>query len=222
VIDDAKVPERAFRVKCPKCGSAVSLPGRAAAAPAAPAPGMATEAFPAPGSASAAAPDEMRSQLMAELRREMGMGAAPGGSGRALVSLSDRGVAGTVTVTLTRLGYQVDNVEDAEEGARLLEQGLYNLVATARSGAAGARGENLYQRIIRLSPENRRRLVLVLVGDEYKTADGIQAWTAVADLVLNGRDIPTADSAIRGALSERQRLYQVFLDARRRFEESAS
>ena len=96
------------------------------------------------------------------------------------VALADRGVAGTATVTLTRLGYQVDNVEDPEEGARALEQGLYSLVVASRSGAAGARGENLYQRINRLSPENRRRLVLILVGDDYKSGDGLQAWTMVS------------------------------------------
>jgi hypothetical protein len=157
---------------------------------------------------------------MADLRREMGMG-GPGGGGRALVALADRGVAGTATVTLTRLGYQVDNVEDPEEGARALEQGLYSLVVASRSGAAGARGENLYQRINRLSPENRRRLVLILVGDDYKSGDGLQAWTMVSDLVLNGRDVATADAVIRNTLGERQRLYQVFLDARRRFEEAA-
>lgn len=222
VIDDAKVPERAFKVKCPKCGSSVSLPGRGTPAAAPPAAsGTANEVFAPPAAPSMAAPEEMRSQLIAELRRES-MGAAPSGGGRALVSLSDRGLAGAITSTLTRLGYQVDNVEDPEEGARLLEQGVYDLVAASRTGIAGTRGENLHQRINRLSPENRRRLVLILVGDEYKTGDGTQAWATVSDLVLNGRDVATADAAIRSMLSERQRLYQVFLDARRRFEEASS
>jgi predicted Zn finger-like uncharacterized protein len=217
-IDDAKVPDRPFKVKCPKCGNSVTLPGKGAAAPAAVpdtvAPGAPAEAPPAPAS------DELRTQLMADLRREMGM-AAPAGAGRALVSLADRAVAGAVTGTLSRLGYQVDNIDDPEEGARLLEQGLYNLVATSRAGAVGARGENLYQRINRLSPENRRRIFMVLVNDQYQSGDSLQAWTAVADLVLNGRDAATAEATVRNTLSERQRLYQVFLDARRRFEESA-
>jgi predicted Zn finger-like uncharacterized protein len=219
-IDDAKVPDRPFKVKCPKCGNSVTLPGKGAAAPAG-VPGTLAPGAPAEPPAAPAAPsDELRSQLMADLRREMGMG-APGAAGRALVSLADRGAAGAVTGTLGRLGYQADNIEDPEEGARSLEQGLYNIVATSRAGAAGTRGENLYQRLTRLSPENRRRIFLVLVGDEYQTGDGLQAWTAAADLVLSGRDAATADATIRNTLNERQRLYQVFLDARRRFEESA-
>ncbi len=49
-IDDARVPDRPFGVKCPKCGSVVKLPGKAtgAAAPAA------VEAAPAPGPAPVA------------------------------------------------------------------------------------------------------------------------------------------------------------------------
>jgi hypothetical protein len=37
---------------------------------------------------------------------------------------------------------------------------------------------------------------------------------------LNGRDAGTADAVLRSTQSERQRLYQAFLDARRRFEAS--
>jgi len=216
VIDDAKVPDRPFKVKCPKCQSSVSLPGKGQAPlPVAP---LAEAAAPPPAAVPA---DEMRSQMMAQLRREISLGEGGASAGRALVSLPDRGLAGAITVTLTRLGYQVDNIEDPEEGARLVEQGIYSLLATSRSAGAGARGENLYQRTNRLSPDNRRRIFLALVGDEYKTGDGTQAWTTVADLVLNGRDVASADAVLHNALAERTRLYQVYLDARRRFEQAA-
>jgi hypothetical protein len=39
--------------------------------------------------------------------------------------------------------------------------------------------------------------------------------------VLNSRDAAGADNALRGVLAERKRLYQVYLDARRRLEASA-
>lgn len=217
VIDDAKVPDRPFKVKCPKCQSSVSLPGKGAS----PMPNAPPEAAPLPPPAATSPAEEMRSQMMAQLRREIGHGEGGASAGRALVSLPDRGMAGAITVTLTRLGYQVDNIEDPDEGAHLVEQGIYTLVATTRSAAAGPRGENLYQRTNRLSPDNRRRIFLALVGDEYKSGDGTQAWTTVADLVLNGRDVGNADAILHNTFAERARLYQVFLDARRRFEQAA-
>ena len=252
VIDDAKVPDRAFSVKCPKCQTVVRFPGKGAA-PVVSAPGTSsfasnlpagaypaappTSAFPAypnaPAAASAGAPgsapapvtaeaatsEEMRATMMAQIRREMSIGEGKM-VGRAMVALTDRAQAGAMALPLTRLGYQVDTVENAEEGARLLEQGVYDLVVATRSPAAAGR-ESLYQRLNRLSPDRRRRIFLVIVGDEFKTGEGTQAWAVIADLVIAARDIPTADSVLLPALAERTRLYQVFVDARKRFEAAA-
>jgi predicted Zn finger-like uncharacterized protein len=219
VVDDAKVPDRAFNVKCPKCGNVLKLPGKAAAPP----PTDSTlPPTPLRGAEPPGASEELRAQMMAQVRREMALGESKaGGAGRAMVALPDRALAGTVALTLTRNGYTVDTLEDWEEGARLLEQGVYSLVVTARAGASQAKGESLYQRINRLNPEGRRRLFVVLVGDEFKTGDGTQAFVTLADLVINSRDAATADGPLRNTVAERSRLWQVFLDARQRFEASA-
>ena len=256
VIDDAKVPDRPFSVKCPKCQTVVRFPGKGAA-PVVSAPGTSsfasnlpagaypaappTSAFPAypaaPGAASAApgsapapppaaavapAPpsEEMRATMMAQIRRELSFGEGKM-AGRAMVALGDRAQAGAMALPLTRVGYQVDTVDNPEEGARLLEQGMYDLVVATRA-AAGAGRESLYQRLSRLSPEGRRRIFVVLVGDEFKTGDGTQAWAVMADVVIAARDIPTADAVLLPALAERTRLYQVFTDARKRFEAAAA
>jgi predicted Zn finger-like uncharacterized protein len=257
VIDDAKVPDRAFSVKCPKCQTVVRFPGKGAqplvsapgtgsfatnlptgAYPAAPA----TSAYPAypaaPGSPAEAgsgpappgpppppppAPpsEEMRAQMMAQLRREMSFSEGGKVAGRAVVALGDRTRAGAMALPLTRIGYQVDTVDNPDEGARLLEQGAYDLVVATRAAAAAGR-ESLYQRLNRLSPDARRRLFVVLVGDEFKTGDATQAWAVMADLVVSSRDIPTADAVLLPALAERTRLYQVYNDARKRVEATAA
>jgi twitching motility protein PilT len=54
VIDEARVPERPFSVKCPKCGGVARLPGRGVAG-AAPSPAVAPP--PAPPPAASPAPD---------------------------------------------------------------------------------------------------------------------------------------------------------------------
>ena len=221
VIDDARVPERAFSVKCPKCQTAVKFAGKgagaAAAAPAAPTP----SSVPEPAAPPSGGGDEaMRAEMMAQLRREMALGETRPDAGRALVSLGDRAQAGTLTLALTRQGYQVDTVDNPEEASRLVEQGVYDLVAASRTaGAAGK--ESLYQRMMRLNPEARRRVFLLLTGDDLKTGDGTQAWVTMADLVVSTRDLATVDTLLNKTVDERSRLYQVFLEARRRFEASA-
>ena len=235
VIDDSKVPDKPFAVKCPKCQTIVRLPGKAGAAPP-PEPMISFEepvspeppppAPPAPPSAphpdAAGLHDEMRAQVMAQLRREMsGPGAEPSNHERALVSIPDRAQAAAITLILTHLGYGVDSVEEHEDAARFVEQGAYAVAATSRAAASAGRAESLYQRITRLSPDQRRRLFVILVGDEFKSGDGVQGFAVVADLVINSRDLANADNLIRSVMAERKRLYQVFSDARRRFEASA-
>jgi predicted Zn finger-like uncharacterized protein len=223
-IDDAKVPERAFTVKCPKCQNAVKFPGKGeapvAAAPAPPpaaasAPAPTAEAAPSAG--MAAASEGIRNEMMAQLHKELTDGH---GGGRILVALHDKAQAAAVTAPLTRHGFQVDTLDNPDEGARLLEQGVYEVVFTTRTPAT-AGTESLFDRCTRLSVDARRRIFLVLLGEEYKTGDGTQAFANIADLVLNPRDAARVDTLLATTHAERRRLYQVFHDARRRFEANA-
>ena len=198
-IDDAKVPDRPFNVKCPKCANVVKLPGRTAG----PSP-MSDSATPAFSEES--------------LRAVVGTPIATPGE-RALVSFPDPALAQAMSQTLNRLGYAVDVVA-GDDAARLFDQGLFAVVATARVAAAPGKGESLYQRVTRSSPEARRRVFVILAGDEFKTGDGMQGWAVLADLVVSTRDAAMADNAIRTVVAERHRLYQVYLDAKRRYDES--
>jgi predicted Zn finger-like uncharacterized protein len=231
VIDDAKVPDRPFNVRCPKCQQVVKLPGKDAAEGAAPAaPAFAPAAAPTPppptpvdtrrgpDTGAGHSEEELRIQMMAQLRREMG-GAGSHGP-QALVAFPNAAQAAAITLTLTRIGYHVDTVDDFEHGARLLEQGIHDVVATARLAAAAGRPESLYQRMVRLSADQRRRIFVILVGDEFKSGDGTQAFLVMADLVLSAREAGTADQVIRSTINERKRLYQAFDDARKKFEEA--
>jgi hypothetical protein len=59
---------------------------------------------------------------------------------------------------------------------------------------------------------------VILVGSEFRTADGTQAWVAQADLVVHPNDASRCEHLIRATLNERKRLYQPLVDARRRIE----
>jgi predicted Zn finger-like uncharacterized protein len=231
IIDDAKIPDRPFSVRCPRCKNTVRFPGKGAAEqPALPAAGDEPRAEPEtipPQPALSVAPpasqtpgfvsEEIRSQLMAQVRREISLGETS--AGRALVFLPDRGQAGTITLTLTRQGFAVDTLEDGEEASRLLDQGAYAALVTAKIVQPQGKPPSLYQRLSRLSPEARRRVFVILAGDEFKTGDATQAFTALADLVLHSRDLATFDNLLRATLHERQRLYQAYTEARKRLGE---
>jgi predicted Zn finger-like uncharacterized protein len=205
-IDDAKVPDRPFKVRCPKCQSVMTLPGRGAEAPVPEAPAPSPEPPPPPAEPPPPAP-------AAVARRER----AEGSQNDALVALSGPSAA-LLQQALVGLGFNVDVVDDVEEGARLIEQGVYEVAVTARTASEPGKPESLAQRMLRMPVDMRRRVFVILVGDEFRTADGTQAWAAQADLVVHPADAGRCQHLIRSTMAERKRLYQPLLDARRRIE----
>jgi hypothetical protein len=74
--------------------------------------------------------------------------------------------------------------------------------------------------MLRMPLDTRRRVFVVLVGEEFRSGDGTQAWAVQADLVLHPADTARAGHLIRATMNERKRLYQPLEDARKRVEGS--
>ena len=210
-IDDTKVPNRPFKVRCPKCQNVLTLPGRAQDPAEATASGLMP---PVPPPSPDAPPPPMLSQAALE-RAER----AAAGERDAIIALGAP-TAEVLQKALEHLGFHADVVDDVEEGARLLEQGVYEVAVTSLSVAEPGHPETLAQRMFRMPLDTRRRVFVVLVGDEFRSGDGTQAWVVQADLVLHPGDMGRAEHLIRATMTERKRLYQPLEDARKRVEGS--
>jgi predicted Zn finger-like uncharacterized protein len=211
-IEDAKVPDRPFKVRCPKCRAVMTLPGRDQEPP--------DDRSPAPAEAAGAAPvaappyePPPPPDPAAVARRAR----AEAGDNDALIALSGP-AAPHLRKALEQLGFHVDSVDDVEEGVGLLEQGVYEVAVTSRNAPGPGAPETLAQRMQRLPMDARRRVFVILVGDEFRTADGTQAWAAQADLVVNSADAGRCEHLVRSTMAERKRLYTPLVDARRRIE----
>ncbi|MET0556799.1 MAG: zinc-ribbon domain-containing protein [Vicinamibacteria bacterium] len=212
VVDDAKAPERAFSVRCPKCQGIVKFPGRGST--------EAPAAAPPPPAAGATAAGPLTPEILGRLQRQIRGSQVGPGQGQVLVAVSDTAQAQALSAPLVQMGYAIDALDRPEEGGRLLEEGFYEVVITNRQTTVPGQAESLHQRVIRLPPDARRRIFLVLLGEEFKTGDGTQAYAMQADLVI-GRDGGDLGHLLLNTMAERTRLYQVFLDTRRRLEEAA-
>ncbi len=131
-------------------------------------------------------------------------------SGSALIALEDPGLARSAESMLSNLGYVVDRLDDWEEKARLLNQGDYSIVVTGKGESS--QEQQVCQRMKQLSPESRRQAFLVLIGDEFKSGDGNQAFVAAADLVLHPGEA-SPERLLRTRIEERARIYRAFKSA---------
>jgi len=206
--NNPKLPTGPFSVKCPKCQTPVRFAGRGGAAPAkAEAPKPAAEEAPRPAESAPAAPSAASTIPLKPT-------ALPGE--RALVALDDKQRAGELTRSLMRLGYEVDIMPDAE-GVRAMELGAHVIVAMARTVAESG-ALTCYQRLFLLPSDIRRQFFLILVGDEYTTGDGVQAFVVHGDLVVASPDAGSCEAIVRERLIERARLFRVFIESKRKNE----
>jgi predicted Zn finger-like uncharacterized protein len=216
VVDDSRVPDRPFSVKCPKCQAMSKFPGKAAAPPAADdAPPAAAVSHPA-----SFLMESMGEQALSHLRSELTESGRM--KGLVLVALSDPALGSAVCAPLIRLGFTSEMLENADDATRRLEQGIFDVVITSRSGGSSARGETLYQRVGRLTPDARRAIFLILVGEEFRTGDGTQAFALLADLLVHPNDVAAVEPVMLTCIAERNRLYQVFLQTKKRHEAAAT
>ena len=211
--NNPKLPTGPFSVKCPKCQTPVRFPGRAGAAPAARAEAHKPAAEEAPRQAD---PGPSPASLPAASTIPLKPTALPGE--RALVALDDKQRAGELARSIMRLGYEVDIMSDAE-GVRSVELGGHTIVAMARTVAESG-ALTCYQRLFLLPSDIRRMFFLILVGDEYTTGDGVQAFVVHGDLVVGSPDAGACETVVRERLIERNRLFRVFVESRRKNEAS--
>jgi hypothetical protein len=137
---------------------------------------------------------------------------AGNGSLRALLWLSDTNHSDAMSSLLGRLGYQTEYLDIWEQKVEDIHQGRYDVIVTNRNGASPNGERDLFRLVNRLAPETRRRIFMVLVGDEFKTGNGTQAFTAMADLVCHPQDVDSADVIFRSTVTERARFYRSFLE----------
>ncbi len=87
------------------------------------------------------------------------------------------------------------------------------MVVTEKDGTALQEGRNTYAFICGLGPEIRRRIFLALVGDDFKTGDGSQAFVLTADVVLQAKDVDSAAKIIPQMISERDRYFRCLIES---------
>jgi hypothetical protein len=207
--NNPKLPEGPFSVKCPKCQTPVRFPGRGAAKGGRPA-----------AEASGAAPVETGATPASAISSMVPLKPTALPGERALVALDDKVRAGEMARSLGVLGYEVDIMSDAE-GVRMIELGSHVIVVMARTVAESG-AFTCYQRLFVLNSDLRRGFFLILVGDEYTTGDGLQAFVVHGDLVIASPDAASCEAIIRERLIERTRLFRAFVDCKRKHEAAAT
>jgi len=63
-----------------------------------------------------------------------------------------------------------------------------------------------------LSMSQRRRTVLAMMSDKFRTMDEMLAYAVSANVVINPKDIEKIPTVLKRAVSDHERFYKVFTE----------
>jgi CheY-like chemotaxis protein len=115
-----------------------------------------------------------------------------------------------ISETLRDLKYNVvvsPNLEDAFERIRYTQFDV--LILNETFGGGGADKNELLEAFQTMPINNRRKVFLALIGNNYKTLDNMAAYIKSVNVVINVNDMPNLKVILNKAISENNLFYKV-------------
>ncbi len=231
-IEDSRVPEGVFKVRCPGCGKLITAE-RDAESPEP--PKQSPAALPAPASQDFVKREiaALRQEILELLRNtsthpaqsfqpdaenntlegRTSLPAWPGESvgNVALVCESDPATSMAISNTLKKLGYAVEVAVTAAECLKKLEAKSYRIVTVDSAFPDDKDGGNkIIGRINAMKPAARRLTFLANISTNTRTLDSGTAFFQGANIAVNKADLPKLESLIRDGFQQFQHFYHVF------------
>jgi predicted Zn finger-like uncharacterized protein len=217
-LDDAKVPDANFTVRCPRCQNLIRANGQnkstvqqlEANAPA-PAVEDGTQDFSAKES-ELEINSAMRMLLSALQKDNKTVETNDDGDGKPRRVLLCLGKAkDTVAKVLVDEGYKVYIAQTPAQANERLREGKTELLMFSPDFAAEFGGAAiLQQKLNAMYSSERRRLFLVLIEDNGATLNAHEAFVRNLNLIVNTNDIPKLPLVLNRALRDFNDLYHYF------------
>lgn len=231
-LDDTKVPDHPFAVKCPSCQGRIAAvpPPRAAASPeAAQLPSEApvppetaperAEVPDAPAGMRGPEWERLRKEVTFELLKSLGIKApmemqaedpyaeAP----MALVCDDEILFQDVIREALTKLGYKVDVASSVPIAMDLLRKQVYEIVTVDNRFPDDPEGGfRILQEINGLLSDRRRKMFVAFVSADLNTMDTNSAFILGANLTVSKKDVKRIERILVQGRVEHERLYRVF------------
>jgi CheY-like chemotaxis protein len=210
-LDDTKLPEGVFKIRCSKCGKIITAERKRN---------------------SEQIPETIRDflrQEMAALKQELanvdarpaGESTAPAGplstpapvalTRRALVSEADQATAEKIGDILKQSGYLVEFARTPAETIKRIDNQPFSLITVASSYPDDKEGgKKLIAKINGKKPDERRKTFVLLISGTVKTGDVNSAFFEGTNITVNIADLPNLPTLIaEGQLTFRE-IYRVF------------
>ena len=199
-IPDDKIPQsQVVRVSCPKCKSKISInTGIRDAGP------EQEESTPKAKENGYGYGDYSEDEVL---------GAHEEGAKLALVLDPDPESSEKTKSEIEQLGYHCVSATNTRDAVGKMRFHLFDLVILC-DGFDGQSLDNspVLNYLNNISMADRRKIFVALMGERFKSMDNLMAFAMSANAVINLKDKEKLSAMLKGAVSDHQRFYKVFME----------
>lgn len=136
------------------------------------------------------------------------------GDTTALVCVDVPEVQRLVVDNLTELGCKIHTGLFVEDISVKLQTHAYDVIVIAEHFSdSNLKNNPILQATLEISPTQRRRQILVLVGSSVHTDSDMEAWANSVDLVVNLADVPNIKHVLRRCMQRSRTFYTPYSEA---------
>lgn len=112
---------------------------------------------------------------------------------------------------LEAMGYKIEYAKSPELAVHKMKFTQYHVVVLHENfGGASLADSPIYQSLREMPMSSRRKIFMVLVGKNFKSANNMQAFQQSANLVVNEKDMGKVPLILKKTISENEAFYKVF------------
>lgn len=128
----------------------------------------------------------------------------------ALICEQDEGLRKKIHSVLRQMGYHITEVESARDAMKYMRFRVFDLIVLDEDfEGSGPESNQVLQYIGHQPMITRRNIFVVLLGNDFKTADNMTAFNRSVNLVVNLRNIDELEKVLKRSLIEFEEFYRV-------------
>jgi DNA-binding NtrC family response regulator len=133
------------------------------------------------------------------------------GGETALVCEPDPAIRGKIIDNLKELGYQVTTQEKAKDALKAMRFHIFDLVVVNELfDTTNPDTNDVLQYLENLNMATRRRFLVALISDKYRTTDNMAAFNRSVNLVINLKNIDDVGKIIKQGVADNRAFYHIF------------
>lgn len=213
-IPDSKVPSgKVFSIKCPSCGNKVSSKSEKK-------PGTDLPKGEEPAKATEEAKEVKKPTLDldigVEIKKQESMEdyLEEFGPGELTALVCDKINTSQIEEALKELGYRMSIAENSTVAVNKIKFNRYDLILIDENFDDFTLKENpVFLHVQPMAIAERRNIIVVLIGDQFKTTDLMTAFAMSVNMVVNSKDVKDLANLLKRTIQDNEQFYKIFKEA---------